>query len=181
MTLAQDQHYKKREYFTSLTNRYNKKYLGLVNKPPTSFFKKLFVGTKLRQAMIIMSEDKEILKGLMNEEVERGKIKRPPIPYIPGADMIGDAVKDSAGTNSFKVSLPGWYYPYHAVFDNGLNEAFVIHVLEIIKFCKHKGFYDAYKPPRLNLWIPSSERLLPRKNSKMPRLTQHPPKKRRKR
>ena len=78
-------------------------------------------------------------KGLRNEEVERIKIKRPPVPYIPVPDPIRDTVKDSAGTKSFKVSLPDGSIVYHAVFDNGLNEAFVIHVQN---FCKFKGFYD---------------------------------------
>jgi hypothetical protein len=75
-----------------------------------------------------MSEDKALPKGLRNEEVERGKIKRPPVPYIHVRDPIGEAVKDSAGKKSFKVSLPDGTIVYHAVFDNGSNEAFVIHV-----------------------------------------------------
>ena len=93
---------------------------------------------------MIMSKDKAFPKGLEKEEVGRGKIKRPLVPYIPLADPIGDAVKDSAGTKSFKVSLPDGTIVYHAVFDNRLNEAFVIHVQEIMNFCKSKGFYDGY-------------------------------------
>ena len=57
-------------------------------------------------------------------------------------DPIRDAVKDSSGTKRFKVSLPDGTILYHAVFDNGLNEAFVIHVQEIMSFCKRKGIYD---------------------------------------
>ena len=91
-----------------------------------------------------MSKDKALPKGLRNEEVKRGQIKRPPVPYIPMQDLVGDAVKDSAGTTSFKVSLPDGTIVYHAVFDNGLNEAFVIHVQETMDFCKRKGFYDGY-------------------------------------
>ena len=53
-------------------------------------------------------------------------------------------MKDYAGTKSFKVSLPDGPIVYHAVFDNGLNEAFLIHVQEIMNFCKCKGFYDGY-------------------------------------
>ena len=93
---------------------------------------------------MITSKDKALPKGLKNEEVKRGKIKRPPVPYIPLADPIGDAVKDSSGTKSFKISLPDGTIVYHAVFENGSNEAFVIHVQEIMIFCKRKGFYDGY-------------------------------------
>ena len=70
-----------------------------------------------------MSKDKALPKGLRNEEVKRGQIKRPPVPYIPVRDLVADAVKDSAGTTSFKVSLPDGTIVYHAVFDNGSNEA----------------------------------------------------------
>ena len=92
---------KKQEYSAFLTSRYSKKYLNFGNKPPKKFFKKLFVVTELRKSLGIMSEDKELSKRLKNEEVERGKIKRPPVPYIASAGPIGDAVKDSAGTKKF--------------------------------------------------------------------------------
>ena len=85
-----------------------------------------------------------LTEGLQTEEVERGKIKRPPVPYNPVPDPIEDAVKDSAGTKSFKVNLPDGTIVYHASFDNGSNEAFVIHVQEIMNFCKCTGFYDGY-------------------------------------
>ena len=97
-----------------------------------------------------MSKDKALPKGLRNEEVEKRKIKRPPVPYIPVPDLIGDAVKDSAGTKSFKVSLSDGTIVYHAVFDNGSNEVFVIHVQKIMSFCKRKGFMMATKPQQLN-------------------------------
>ena len=67
-----------------------------------------------------------------------------PVPYIPVPDPIGDAVKDSAGTKSFKVSLPDGTVVYHAVLGNGSNETFMIHVHDIMNFCKRKGFYDGY-------------------------------------
>ena len=42
------------------------------------------------------------------------------------------------------VSLPDGIVVYHAIFDNGSNVALVIHVQEIMNFCKRKGFYDGY-------------------------------------
>jgi hypothetical protein len=38
--------------------------------------------------------------------VERRKIKRHPVPYIPLMDPILDAVKSKPGTKNYKVSLP---------------------------------------------------------------------------
>ena len=49
-----------------------RKYLTFVNSPPQSFFKKLFIGTDLGKALLTMSEDKVLPKGLKDEEVERG-------------------------------------------------------------------------------------------------------------
>jgi len=48
-----------------------------------NLFKKLFIGTDLGMALVKMSEDKALPKGIREEEVERGKIKRPPATYIP--------------------------------------------------------------------------------------------------
>ena len=40
---------------------------------------------------------KVLPKGLRDEEVERGNIKRPPVPHIPPADPIGDMLKNLLG------------------------------------------------------------------------------------
>ncbi len=53
-----------------------------------------------------MSDDKALPKGLKDVEMERGKIRRPPIPYIPPEDSIKESVEKIAGTKSFKVTLP---------------------------------------------------------------------------
>ena len=65
------------------------------------FFKKLFIGTGIGKALLTMSEIKALPKGLRYEEVERGKIKRPPVPYIPPVDPILDAVESKLGTKNF--------------------------------------------------------------------------------
>ena len=49
-----------------------------------------------------MSDNKALLKGPQDEEVERGKINRPPVPYIPPVDPILDTVENKSGTNKFK-------------------------------------------------------------------------------
>jgi len=104
----------KREYSASL-NSYDNKYLDFAHTPSKTFFQKFVVGTNLRKALVKMSEDKALPKGLCKEEVERGKIKRPRVPYIPPVDPIGDAVESNSGTNNFKVSLTDGTIVYHAV------------------------------------------------------------------
>ena len=98
------------------------------------FFKKLFIGTDLGKALLTMSENKALTKGLLDEEVERGKIKQPPVPYIPPVDPIMDAIEVKLGNKNFKVTLPDGTISYHAVHDNGSYETFLIHVKEVFSF-----------------------------------------------
>ena len=75
--------------------------------------------------------------------MERGKIERPLVPYIPPVDPILDAVESKSGTKNVKVSLPDGTIMYHAVYNSSLNKAFMIHVQEVMNFCKRKGFYKS--------------------------------------
>ena len=99
------------------------------------FFKKLFIRSNLGKALLTMTKNKALPKGLKDEEVERGKIKRPPVPYIPLVDPIMDAVGSKSRTKNFKVTLLDEAIVYHAVHDNGSNETFIIHVKEVLSFC----------------------------------------------
>ena len=63
--------------------------------------------------------------------MERGKIRKPPIPYIPPKDPIHDSVKKKSGSKSFKVTLPDGTIVFHKVYNNSSNEAFIIHVKEV--------------------------------------------------
>ena len=63
-----------------------KKYLIFSHQPSKTYFKKLFIETNLGKALTRISEDKALPKGLRDEDVERGGIKRPPVPYIPPVD-----------------------------------------------------------------------------------------------
>ncbi len=76
-----------------------------------------------------------------------GTIKRPPVPYIPTLDPILDTVESKLGTKTFKVSLPDGTIVYHAVYNNGLNEAFVIHVNEVLSFCKRRTTINSTRRP----------------------------------
>ena len=114
------------------------KYLTFVNSPLQSSFKKHFIGTDLEKALLKMSEDKALLKGLKDEEVDRGRIRRPPIPYIPLEDPIQESVEKIAGMKSFKVTLPNRTTVYHKVYNGGTNKAFIIHVKEVLLLIKTK-------------------------------------------
>ena len=73
------------------------------------------------------------------------------MPYIPPVDTIQDAVEGKLGTKNFKVSLPDGTIVYHAVYDNSSNKAFMIHVQEVMNFCKRKGFYKSNKKAKTNV------------------------------
>ncbi len=92
-----------------------------------------------------MSDSKALPKDLKDEEVERGKVRRPPIPYIPLEDPIQEIVEKISGTKNFKVTLPDGTVVYHKVYDDGNNEAFIIHVKDVIKLAKRKNYFDYYE------------------------------------
>ena len=85
-----------------------------------------------------MSDDKVLPKGLKDEEVERGKIRRSPIPYIPTEDLIKESVEKTSGTNNFKVTLLDGTVVYHKVYESGSNKASVRHVKEVLHLIKRK-------------------------------------------
>ena len=92
-----------------------------------------------------MSENKAFPKGLRDEEVERGKIRRPLIPYIPLEDLLADSVEKKLGSKSFKVTLPDGTIVFHKVYDNGWNKAFITHVKEVISLNIRKNYYIYYE------------------------------------
>ena len=74
--------------------------------PSKSFFKKLIVSTPLRHHLKIMLEAESVPKGLKDQEVERGSIKkRPPIPYVPVVDEVQDALNKSKGVRRALILL----------------------------------------------------------------------------
>jgi len=103
------------------------------------------MGTDLGKVLLTMSDNKALPKGLKDEEVERGKIRRPPIPYIPPEDPIQESVESKLGSKSFKVMLPDGTIVFHKVYDNGSNKAFIIHVKEVLSLIKRKNYYNYYE------------------------------------
>ena len=95
-----------------------------------------------------MSDNKALLKGLRDEEVERGESRRPPIPYIPTEDPIQESVEMKLGSKKFKVTLPDGTIVYHKVYDTGSNEAFIIHVKEVLSLVKQKTTMTTMRGPQ---------------------------------
>ena len=56
-----------------------------------------------------------------------------------------DSIESKTGTKNFKVTLPDGTIVYHAVHDNGSNKTFIIHVKEVLSFCKRKNYYKIYE------------------------------------
>ena len=89
--------------------------------------------------------DKLVPKGLRNQEVERDCSRRPPIPYIPAEDKIGEQVNKVAGSWVFKLQLPNSTKVNQTQWDVGNKETFIIHVMNALSYCDRKGFFKVYK------------------------------------
>ena len=79
-----------------------------------------------------MSDQKTVPKGLRENEVERGNFKKPPIPYIPVNDKIGEKVKSELRT--FKVKLDEKTTVNASVWTGGNPEGFLIQVISALGY-----------------------------------------------
>ena len=113
-----------------------------VNRTPKSFFKALFIGTRLGATATRMSHAKAAPEGLRPEECERnaGRIK-PPIPYIPEKDILQEAVESSA--NTLKLTLPHKVELRVPVWSKGTPEQFLVHVQQALDAIRQKGLQAA--------------------------------------
>ena len=98
-----------------------------------------------------MSKNKAIPKRLTDQEVERGNLKRPPIPNIPAEDQVSDTVKKNSGKKDYNIKLPDGTKISHSLFDTGSNKAFMIHVQEVLSFCDRKLFFILYAETKRSL------------------------------
>ena len=89
--------------------------------------------------------DKSIPKGLKDHKVERGYTKRPPIPYMPFEDVIGELVKKASGASEYKLDLPGGTKVFHALWESGGVEVFLTHVMSNVSYVKRKGYVGEYE------------------------------------
>ena len=66
-------------------------------------------------------------------------------------DPIKDTVESKTSTTKFKVTLTDGTIVYHNMYDNRSNKAFVIHVQEVLNFCKNKGFFKSFEKGKIHL------------------------------
>ena len=99
-----------------------------------------------------------IIKGLCDQEVERGSPKRPPVPSIPVEDDIGEQVKKSTGgAKSFKIKLSNETRDTHKCWDGGSNEAFLVHVISALSYCDRKHYFSKYEKAEKAHWDAEDE------------------------
>ena len=89
--------------------------------------------------------DKSCPKGLKPFEVERCHTREPPIPYIPVADDVAEAVTKSSGVSEYKLELPSGIKVSHALWENGNAEAFLKHVISAMSYVAKKGYIKEYE------------------------------------
>ena len=89
-----------------------------------------------------MSNQKTVPKGLRENEVEHGNVKKPPIPYIPVEDEIGEKVKQDSQT--FKVKINNKTAVNANVWTGGNPEGFLIHVTSALNYIKRSKLYEKW-------------------------------------
>jgi hypothetical protein len=119
-------------------------YQKFLEGPSKSFFMSFFLGTKLGQALQVMSTNKAVPEGLKNQKCKKGYRKKcPPIPYVPMVDEVQEAI--SKGKEfSYKVKLPDKTKFSVPIWDTGTQEAFLIHVQQVKSTCKRRGLFQDY-------------------------------------
>ena len=119
-------------------------------QPPRSSFKKLILGSVLLRKGLERMSDKSCPKGLKPFEVERGHTREPPIPYIPVADDVAEAVTKTSGASGYKLDLPSGIKVTHALWENGNSEAFLKHVMAALSYVHKKGYIKEYEEAERN-------------------------------
>ena len=106
-----------------------------------SFFKPFFLGTKLGQALQVMSTNKAVPEGHKNQECEkRNRKKCPPIPYVPVVDEVQEAV--SKGKDfSYKIKLPDKTKFSVPIWDTGTQEAFSFTCSKLKPHVRERGCF----------------------------------------
>ena len=89
--------------------------------------------------------DKSCPKGLKPFEIERGHTREPPIPYIPVADDVAEAMIKTSGASGYKLDLPSGIKVTHTLWENRNSEAFLKHVMAAMSYVAKKGYLKEYE------------------------------------
>ncbi len=78
---------------------------------------------------------KSLPEGLKNLECEKGMlIARPPIPYVPPADL-----HKKQNPEQIKAKFPDGTHFQMSAFENGNNKEYLIHAIAVMCLIKQKG------------------------------------------
>lgn len=126
---------------------YLSSYERFVLSPPKSFFKALFIGnTKLASCLKTMSDRAGVIKGLRDQECERGnRTKRPPIAYVPVIDEVQEKLNlDNSEGRTQKIKLANDTEFRAGVWFSGTPEQFLNHVKQALNAITRKGLFSEY-------------------------------------
>ena len=90
-----------------------------------------------------MSDQTAIPKGLHDQEVKRGHTKKPPIPYIPLENKIGDKVKGDP--RLFKVKTGNKMTVNASAWTCRNQDSFLINVIGALNYCIRTKLFDEWK------------------------------------
>jgi hypothetical protein len=128
------------------TKEYLSDYERFQENPSKSFFKELFFGTTIGYRLKKMTERNGVVKGLRDQECERGNVaKRPLIPYVPVTDEVQDALNINHKERLQKIKLPNGTEFNATIWYTGTPEEFLNHVKQALHACERMGHFEEYK------------------------------------
>jgi hypothetical protein len=97
-----------------------------------------------------MSEQSGIIKGLKDQECEKGAIsRRPPIAYVPVINEIQEQLNNSlSGKRTEKLTTPDGVTFHVGIWFSGTAEQFLLHVKQAMHSVKRAGLVDEYYSAR---------------------------------
>ena len=128
------------------TKEYLSDYERFQENPSKSFFKELFFGTTIGYRLKKMTERNGVVKGLRDQECERGNVaKRPLIPYVPVTDEVQDALNINHKERLQKIKLPNGTEFNATIWYTGTPEEFANHVKQAVHACERLGYFKNYQ------------------------------------
>jgi hypothetical protein len=116
-------------------------------RPAKSFFKELFLrNPRLSNRLKIMSEQSGIIKGLKDQECEKGAIsRRPPIAYVPVTDEVQEQLNSNLlGKRTENLTMPDGVTFHVGILYSGTPEQFLLHVKQAMHSVRRAGLVDKY-------------------------------------
>jgi hypothetical protein len=93
-----------------------------------------------------MSEQSRVIKGLKDQECEKGAIsRRPPIAYVPVTDKVQEQLNSNlSGKRMEKLTTPDGVTFHVGIWYSGMPEQLLLHVKQAMHSVKQAGLVDKY-------------------------------------